>query len=525
MKKMSKKELVAHFLDQGVLLTPDILEAIEEDKLDVLNELCKKHNLMVVNKDVTSAGKSLAKDVDWKHFEGQLVANEKGRGNGRGQGNGEGKDKGVGGTAIDLTSQFKPVQVLFSYEDKNEKPNVQNFVSYFLNRYSAIEEMLANRAEMSKLMSISKLATKHDSGNVSVIGIVESIETTKNGHLLMTVEDPTGTTKVLVSTKQKELLEEAKTFVVDEVIGVGGLHKDGMIFANVLVQPDVPLNRGLKKGPNDEYALFLSDIHVGSTYFLGDEFKKFLKWINQESGSQQQKALAAKVKYIFLAGDLIDGVGIYPNQDKELEIKDIYTQYKVCGEYLKQIPEHIPLIICGGNHDAMRLSEPQPPLSREYAKPIWDLPNVTMVSNPSFIRIGETNEFPGFDVLMYHGYSFDYYVANVDAIRNSGGYDRADLIMKFLLKKRHLGPSHTSTLYVADREKDNLVIDRIPDFFITGHIHKTSVSHYRNITLICGSCWQSTTSFQEKLGHHPEPCRVPLVNLKTREVKVLRFGD
>ena len=67
--------------------------------------------------------------------------------------------------------------------------------------------------------------------------------------------------------------------------------------------------------------------------------------------------------------------------------------------------------------------------------------------------------------------------------------------------------------------------DEIPDFFVSGHIHKSSVSHYGKTTLICGSCWQSTTKFQEKVGHHPEPCRVPIVNLKTRDVKLMKFCD
>ena len=125
--------------------------------------------------------------------------------------------------------------------------------------------------------------------------------------------------------------------------------------------------------------------------------------------------------------------------------------------------------------------------------------------------------------MIYHGYSFDYYVANVESIRNGGGYDRADLIMKFLLQRRHLAPTHTSTLYIPDIKNDYLVIDKIPDFFISGHIHKSYVSNYRNITLICGSCWQAKTPFQEKVGHNPEPARVPIINLQTREVKVLRF--
>ncbi len=41
--------------------------------------------------------------------------------------------------------------------------------------------------------------------------------------------------------------------------------------------------------------------------------------------------------------------------------------------------------------------------------------------------------------------------------------------------------------------------------------------------MISGSCWQAKTDFQEKLGHEPEPGRVPIVNLKTRAVKILDF--
>jgi DNA polymerase II small subunit len=163
-------------------------------------------------------------------------------------------------------------------------------------------------------------------------------------------------------------------------------------------------------------------------------------------------------------------------------------------------------------------------LYKDFAKPIWDLPNVVLVSNPAFVNIGATEEFSGFDVLLYHGYSFDYYMANVESIRNNGGYDRADLMMKFLFQKRHLAPTHTSTLYIPDTKTDPLVINRVPDFFLTGHIHKTAVANYRGITMICGSCWQSKTSFQEKVGHHPEPSRVPIINLQTRDVKILKFG-
>ena len=86
-----------------------------------------------------------------------------------------------------------------------------------------------------------------------------------------------------------------------------------------------------------------------------------------------------------------------------------------------------------------------------------------------------------------------------------------------------MAPSFKSTPYYPSHKEDPLLIKVIPDFFITGHIHYSKVANYKGVTMICGSCWQGKTSFQEKLGHEPEPARVPVVNLKTRDVKILKF--
>ncbi len=414
-------------------------------------------------------------------------------------------------------------EVIFSYDEPMKKKEIQDFVAYFNRRYESLSAILKNRRDLQNTISISRLKNKKEKEMVSVIGMIADKQTTKNQRTILTIEDNTGEIRVLFSHNKQELKEMNDRLVFDEVIGVVGTHSGGVIFANQIFVPDVPLDREIKKHPEEIYAIFLSDLHVGSKNFLGEEFEKFLKWLNGEVGEEHQKDTARKVRYVFIVGDLVDGVGVYPGQEHELDIDDIYEQYAECARLLSKIPRDKTIFICPGNHDAMRIAEPQPPLYKDIAEPIWAIPNVVMLSNPAFVVFAKTKDFPGFETLLYHGYSFDYYVANVNHIRNQGGYDRADLIMKFLLQKRHLAPTHTSTLYIPDIKNDPLVINKIPDFFITGHIHKSYISSYRNIILICGSCWQSKTSFQEKVGHHPEPCRVPLMNLKTREVKILKF--
>jgi len=93
-----------------------------------------------------------------------------------------------------------------------------------------------------------------------------------------------------------------------------------------------------------------------------------------------------------------------------------------------------------------------------------------------------------------------------------------------LLKRRHLAPAFKSTPYLPAYEEDPLLIKVIPDIMITGHIHYSKVANYKGVTVMSGSCWQACTKFQEKLGHEPEPCMVPVVNLKTREVTVMDFS-
>lgn len=416
------------------------------------------------------------------------------------------------------------VKIITSYPEVSSKKEVLDFSMYFNSRLEQLQKILYGRDELKSMTSISRILKKEQKESVSVIGIVKDKQVTKNKNIILTLEDSTGTINVLANKTKDEIYRVAQDIVLDEVVGISGVCGDNIIFANNILLPDIPAVNSLKKSAKEEYAIFLSDMHVGSNNFLDDDFERFLNWINQKAGNEKQKEIASKVRYIFIVGDLVDGVGIYPGQEKELVIPDIYSQYKECTRLISQIPKNISIIICAGNHDALRIAEPQPILPVEFCRELHEMPNAILVSNPGVVNIGADEKSEGLNVLLYHGYSFDHYVANVDSIRNNGGYDRADLIMKFLLKGRHLAPTHTSTLYVPYRNKDPLVIDIVPDIFVTGHIHKSSLTNYRNVTLICGSCWQSKTAFQEKVGHHPEPSRVPIVNLMTREAKILRFN-
>ena len=94
-----------------------------------------------------------------------------------------------------------------------------------------------------------------------------------------------------------------------------------------------------------------------------------------------------------------------------------------------------------------------------------------------------------------------------------------------MLKKRHLAPTHSLVTYTPFEEYDPMLIEEIPDILATGDLHRPEVADYNGVLLVASSCWQSRTPFEEKVGNIPDPCKVPIFNLKTREVKVLDFSE
>jgi len=417
------------------------------------------------------------------------------------------------------------VNIIFSYNEPPAKISAQNFINHFNSRYTSMKKILQQREQLNNIISINKIKTKTEKDKTAIIGLVYSKEDTKNG-IMLTLEDPTGNIKVFFGKSKLELYSRAKDIVLDDVIGITGSVGKNIIFANDVIFPDIPVTKEIKKSPIEEYAVFLSDIHVGSKKFLEEDFKKFINWIRGDIGSEKQKSIASKVRYVFIIGDTVDGISIYPSQKEELQIMTFKEQYKKLAEYLKLIPSNIKIIISPGQHDIVPLAEPQFPLPKEYCKELYELPNLVFVSNPAMVNIASREGFSGFDVLIYHGDSYSHYADVVESIRvqKQNISERAEYVMRLLLQKRHLSPTYDASPHVPT-ENDYMFIDRIPDLFISGDVHRSAVFNYKNgITGILSSCFQSKTSFQDKVGHVPDPGRVPIINLKTRDVKVLNFS-
>ncbi|WP_407422481.1 DNA-directed DNA polymerase II small subunit [Methanobrevibacter sp.] len=376
---------------------------------------------------------------------------------------------------------------------------LENLISYFKSRYEKLHNILSRRPELRNTVKVADIDDSQES--LSMILMVKEIRSSKNGHKIVEFEDDTGNISVLFSQNNEELFKEAEKLVRDEVVGIiaNKSGDNGFAFGQQIINP------GVLQVPEKEMdfgIVFLSDVHIGSLTFLEDAFTRFIDWINCEYGTEEQRRVAEDVKYLIIGGDIVDGIGVYPNQEKELVIKDITEQYNEAAKFLGNIRSDIKIIIAPGNHDASRVAEPQPAVPEEYAKALYELDNVEFISNPGIVSLD------GINVLIYHGRSFDDLVMAVKDFT----HERNDLLMEELLNKRHLAPIYGERTPLASELEDYLVIDEVPDVFHTGHVHINTYKKFKGIHLINSGTFQTQTEFQKIYNIEPTPAEVPVLH-------------
>ena len=196
---------------------------------------------------------------------------------------------------------------------------------------------------------------------------------------------------------------------------------------------------------------------------MEEELTEFVSWISSPD------PVARKIRFVLIGGDMVDGVGIYPNQDKELVCQTIEEQFKKVEELIDKIPKNIKIVIMPG----ITILEEEPYHNRQFQKNtilIYGIrENVVMVGNPAVVSLN------GVKVMMFHGQSID------DIVKTTPGlsYDQPTNVMKHCLEQDILSPIYGSQTPIAPEMQDLLVIEDIPDIFHVGHVHKAQLDMYK----------------------------------------------
>lgn len=396
----------------------------------------------------------------------------------------------------------------------------EDFYELTKDKYNTLRNLMRKRPEVLAAMDIKRINRLSNNAEISMIGLVQSIRKTKNQNFLLVLEDLTGELNVLINKdiESKESLKTIERTLCDQMLYVEGTYKpsekskQGIVFVNKLTKIDIPTDFQPNHSIDPVSVALISDTHIGSKEFEEPMFKRFIEFLNGKVGNKNVRSIAEKIKYIIINGDLVDGIGVYPNQLEDLDISDIYKQYEKASNFLSQIPDYIKIFYVSGNHEPVRNAIPRPAVPKQYCQELFDL-EVKCLGNPSLINTH------GVNTLIYHGegmHDLNMLIPDLDI-------NKPVETMKEFLISRHLAPVFGEKTQLAPVSKDWLVIDSIPDILHTGHIHINGYGKYRNVSLINSGCFQAQTDFMRSFGILPTVGIVPIIELDTLKPQILDF--
>lgn len=422
-----------------------------------------------------------------------------------------GAKKGVYPYAKDVDADIEVIQD--PTDEICETGSVEEYLEYFQDRFRRTRGFLRRRIDAKDAMSVSEALKSSANSKVKIIGMITE-KRERGQKVFLTVEDLEASATVLASpSTNRGIVKKARMLLLDQVVCMSAIKGKGDLFiAKDIIWPDIPQRRP-NRAPIPVCAALISDLHIGSKTFMRKEFSRFLLWLNGKLGDGNSKNTANHVKYMVIAGDLVDGVGVYPGQLEELEITDIYEQYRLAARFFEQIPDYIELIIIPGNHDASRKALPQPAIPKDYAEPLCEARKVHLLGNPSTVRLHEV------ELLLYHGRSLDDVIASIPNV----SFQMPDKAMRLLLQSRHLAPIYGERTSIAPDKIDHMIIENPPDIFHSGHVHVIKIDSYRGTLIVNSGAWQGRTEFQKKMGLVPNPGIIPIVNLQTLQATPLNF--
>jgi DNA polymerase II small subunit len=391
---------------------------------------------------------------------------------------------------------------------------IEDYIQYFQDRFKRLEKLLRQRIDVKSATPILEALKSQPRTKLKIICMISEKREAKQ-HTILTVEDLQGTATVLITRNApEELRKKAQTLLMDQVVCIAVQKTRSRLFlAEDIIFPEIG-QKPMLRAAEPVFAVLTSDLHVGSNKFNKEAFKKFIQWLQGKYGDDRTREIASHVKYVLIAGDIVDGIGVYPNQIKELVVRDVHRQYEYASSLLERIPEYIEVVVAPGNHDAPRKSLPQPAIAENLFKTLRENRKIHSLGDPAIVSVH------GIEVLMYHGRSLDDIVGTIPGI----DHNHPEKAMKLLLQSRHLAPFYGGKTQITPESRDFLAIERPPDIFHAGHIHVLGYCNHKGVLIVNSGGWQEQTDYMAKLGLMPTPGKVPVVNLQTMETTVLSFA-
>jgi DNA polymerase II small subunit len=534
-------KIISFVTSKGFQIHPDaltLIEEIQENYFQIIEDILsnkknkKEKSMVIITEDIKNFVKVPLDKIPNEHSNCELIISKATTENYVGYK--EDKeiiiDENLFSIKKDSFDKYKEkmdenFKIIYDSNDKiNSGEGIEGYTSLFRSRYEKSLKILSLRQDSKKVKKIelvkqlfnqskinSNSMSKEDSANSLFIAGLVMNKDIKNNNYDLTIDDQSGL--LTATTYNEDIKKQISMLTVDQMVMIefeNNSKRRKNAIKNIF-SLDIP-DRIPNRSKSEIFSILISDLHIGSKFFMEKEFQNFLEWLN---GNEYNKDIISKTKYICICGDLIDGIGIFPNQDKELLEKDSYSQMEHAIKILSQIPKHMKVFLIPGNHDLGRRALPQPAIPKKYAEKLYSLDNITMLGNPCMINM------EGIKILMFHGQSLDDIIASIPGL----SYSKPAEAMKILLKSRHLSPIYGQRTPIAPEKEDMMIIEEVPDILHSGHVHVIDVDSYKGTLLVNSGAWQSQTPFQQTMGITPTPGIAIAINLSNLKPYKIDFNN
>jgi DNA polymerase II small subunit len=534
-------KIISFVTSKGFQIHPDaltLIEEIQENYFQIIEDILsnkknkKEKSMVIITEDIKNFIKVPSDKIPNKHSNCELIISKDTAENHVGYK--EDKEiiinENLFSIKKDSFDKYKEkmdenLKIIYDSNDKiNSGEGIEGYTSLFRSRYEKSLKILSLRQDSKKVKKIelvkqlfnqskinSNSMSKEDSANSLFIAGLVMNKDIKNNNYDLTIDDQSGL--FTATTYNEDIKKQISMLTVDQMVMIEFENNSKRRKNTIknLFSLDIP-DRIPNRSKSEIFSILISDLHIGSKFFMEKEFQNFLEWLN---GNEYNKDIISKTKYICICGDLIDGIGIFPNQDKELLEKDSYSQMEHAIKILSQIPKHMKVFLIPGNHDLGRRALPQPAIPKKYAEKLYSLDNITMLGNPCMINM------EGIKILMFHGQSLDDIIASIPGL----SYSKPAEAMKILLKSRHLSPIYGQRTPIAPEKEDMMIIEDVPDVLHSGHVHVIDVDSYKGTLLVNSGAWQSQTPFQQTMGITPTPGIAIAINLSNLKPYKIDFNN
>ena len=213
-------------------------------------------------------------------------------------------------TNSNTDSNDENYKIIFDPTYKINSENDKDFYKLFDSRYRKTFKILSIRSESRQIRKIkhikdlrnksrfSSLDNENERGkfidSAFVAGLIMSKRNRKND-LELVIDDTTGSIPVVCKTQ--DLINEASSLVLDQMlmleISLSKRNSNDFVIKDIIF-PDIPEHVAAKSG-TESYVALISDLHVGSKYFMENEFNDFISWLSSDD------EIVSKIKFVCIA--------------------------------------------------------------------------------------------------------------------------------------------------------------------------------------------------------------------------------